>query len=82
VELGAEFTYLAGCCLAEAGDWEEVVALLGDDEAMQEPQAYEVCPIAACRIRQASGMASSHLRITVEHLGLAIEARTGSDSGR
>ncbi|EFJ41124.1 hypothetical protein VOLCADRAFT_68591 [Volvox carteri f. nagariensis] len=41
VELGAEFTYLAGCCLAEAGDWEEVVALLGDDEAMQEPQAYE-----------------------------------------
>ncbi|GLC37175.1 hypothetical protein PLESTB_000988000 [Pleodorina starrii] len=41
VELGAEFTYLAGCCLAEAGDWEEVVALLGDDEAVQEPQAYE-----------------------------------------
>ncbi|GFR43068.1 hypothetical protein Agub_g4075, partial [Astrephomene gubernaculifera] len=41
VELGAEFTYLAGCCLAEAGEWEEVIALLGDDETGQEPHAYE-----------------------------------------
>ncbi|KAG2424019.1 hypothetical protein HXX76_014844 [Chlamydomonas incerta] len=41
LELGAEFVYLAACCLAEAGQWEEVVALLGDDEAAQDPAAYE-----------------------------------------
>lgn len=42
LEDGAEFLHLAACCLAETGDWEEVVSLLGDDEAEQDPQSLEV----------------------------------------
>ena len=42
LEEGAEFLQLAACCLVETGEWEEVVSLLGDDEAGPGPQALEV----------------------------------------
>ncbi|KXZ51181.1 hypothetical protein GPECTOR_13g668 [Gonium pectorale] len=61
VEQNAEFTYLAGCCLAEAGEWEEVLALLGDDEADQEPTAAEDSvlepPGGGAGVRVQAGMA-------------------------
>jgi hypothetical protein len=44
LELSAEFTYLAGCCLAECGDWDALLELLPDDDGALEPLALQVRP--------------------------------------